>query len=180
MINGMVKLFSALLPDIMKTAFYPCCALDIGEPIRLLTGYVDKIIFCDLNPRLRSRWSRILKNMTDSKLPEIEFIVGDAKNVCEQLTKIDVLFYRRDSTGEGGSALFVLRDMVLRPLLKNFSSDGGLIFTDGANSRGGNFKKMVRRNGLIKHGWKFSTTTDQPYFQEYGLWKISVSPVIVP
>jgi len=170
----MVKLFKALLPDVMKTAFYPCCSLDIEEPIRLLTGYVDKIIFCDLNPSLRSRWTHILKNITDLNLPEIEFIVGDARKVCEQLTEIDILFYRRDSTGEGGSALFVLGDMILRPLLKHFSSDGGLIFTDGSNSRGGNFSKMIRRNGLIKHGWKFSTTTDQPYFEEYGLWKISV------
>jgi hypothetical protein len=29
----------------MKTAFYPCCADDIEEPLTHLKGYADKIIF---------------------------------------------------------------------------------------------------------------------------------------
>jgi hypothetical protein len=162
----------------MKTAFYPCCSSDIEEPLRLLSGYVGNVIFCDINPRLRSRWERTLHSIADNKLPTAEFIMGDAKDVCLRLPKIDVLFYRRDSTGEGGSAFFVLGDMFLRPLLQHFPSHGGVIFTDGSNSRGGNFKKMVRRNGLIKHGWKFSTTPEQPYFDQHGLWRISVRPEI--
>jgi hypothetical protein len=66
--------------------------------------------------------------------------------------------------------------MFLRPLLQRFSSSGGYIFTDGSNSRGGNFKKMIRKNGLTKHGWKFSATPEQPYLSQHGLWRISVSP----
>jgi hypothetical protein len=160
----------------MKTAFYPCCNRDILGPIHLLSGYVDKIIFCDINPRLKTTWNRLLPNGAKRNLPMAEFIVGDAKEVCSQLSSVDVLFYRRDSTGEGGSALFVLGDMFLRPLLEHFPSNGGLIFTDGSNSRGGNFKRMIRRNGLVKHGWKFSTTPEQPYLDAHSLWKISVSP----
>lgn len=172
----MVKLFINLLLN-MKIAFYPCCNTDIEVPLRLLSGYVDKIIFCDIDPRMRGRWKRILENITDNQLPENEFIVGDAKEVCLGLPEIDVLFYRKDSTGEGGSGLFVLGDMFLRPLLQHFPSHGGLIFTDGSNSRGGNFKKMTRANGLIKHGWKFSNALEQPYLDQHGLWKISVNPV---
>jgi len=162
----------------MKTAFYPCCNTDIEVPLRLLSGYVDKIIFCDIDPRMRSRWKRILKEINDDQLPTAEFIVGDAKEVCLGLPVIDVLFYRKDSTGEGGSGLFVLGDMILRPLLQHFPSYGGLIFTDGSNSRGGNFKKMIRTNGLIKHSWKFSTALVQPYLDQHGLWKVSVNPVV--
>jgi hypothetical protein len=161
----------------MKTAFYPCCNSDIEAPLRLLSGYVDNVIFCDVNPRLRSRWKRILNEIADIQLPTAEFIVGDAKEVCLRLPVIDVLFYRKDGTGEGGSGLFVLGDMILRPLLQHFPSNGGLILTDGSNSRGSNFKKMVSRNGLIKHGWKFSTTPEQPYLDQHGLWRISVSPI---
>ena len=172
----------------------------------MLSGYVDKVIFCDINPRLNGRWERIRHKIDDINLsgsnspplaangstkyridtpplgagsfilPTAEFIVGNAREVCSQLPVIDILFYRRDSTGEGGSALFVLGDMFLRPILQHFPLNGGLIFTDGSNSRGGNFKKMVRRNGLIKHGWKFLTTPEQPYFDSHGLWRISVSP----
>lgn len=146
----------------MKTAFYPCCNLDIEEPSRLLSGYIDRVIFCDINPSLTGRWQRIRDKMARLALPKVEFIVGDARAVLPQLPVIDVLFYRRDNTGEGGSAIFVLGDMFLRPLLQRFSSSGGYIFTDGSNSRGGNFKKMIRKNGLTKHDWTFSATPEQP------------------
>ena len=162
----------------MKTAFYPCCNLDFEFPLRLLSGYVDKVIFCDINPSLSYRFKRILHKIANNKLPTAELIVGDAKKVFLLLPLIDVLFYRKDSDAEGGSGLFVLGDMFLRPLLQHFPPNGGLIFTDGSNSRGGNFKRMVRRNGLIKHGWKFSTTPEQPYFEQHGLWRISVSPYL--
>lgn len=160
----------------MKTAFYPCCNTDIEEPLRLLSGYAEKVIFCDINPRLKNRWKRIYQDLVRSDLPTADFVVGDALEVCAQIVAIDVLFYRRDSTGEGGSALFVLGDMFLRPLLLRFPLAGGLIFTDGSNSRGGNFKKMVRPSGLTKHGWKFMLTKDQPYFEQHGLRKVAVVP----
>lgn len=159
----------------MKTAFYPCCKMDIEEPLYLLSGYVDQVIFCDINPNFVDRWENINLEIVGTGLPTAKFIVGDAKDVVSKLPEIDALFYRRDSTGEGGSELFVLGDMFLRPLLLRFSVNGGFIFTDGSNSRGGNFKKMIRKNGLIKHGFRFSATTEQPYLAHHGLWRIFVS-----
>lgn len=58
------------------------------------------------------------------------FIVGDAFAALSQLDVIDVLFYRRDSSGEGGSGIFVLGDSFLRPVLKQSAPKGGLIVTD--------------------------------------------------
>jgi hypothetical protein len=152
--------------------------MDIEEPLYFLSGYVDRVIFCDINPKLIDCWKNIQHKIIGTGLPTVEFMVGGAKDAIPKLPVIDALFYRRDSTGEGGSALFVLGDMFLRPLLQHFPSHGGLIFTDGSNSRGGNFKKMVRRNGLVKHGWKFSTTPEQPYLDPHGLWRITVSPAL--
>ena len=163
---------SSLRP--LKTAFYPCCHDDIEEPLRLLSGYVGRVIFCDINPKLYPRWKRIYRSLASDQLPSAEFMIQDAREALSVLPVIDALFYRRDSTGGGGSALFVLGDVFLRPLMMRFSSNGGLIFTDGVNSRGGNFKKMIRRSGLIKHGWKFSTAPEQPYLGQHHLWKISV------
>ena len=94
------------------------------------------------------------------------------------LDTIDVLFYRRDSEGEGGSGLFVLGDVFLRPLLKRFAPKGGLIVTDGSNSRGSNFERMVRSTGLVKHGWRFSASPYQPFRPQHGLWRLSVLPVV--
>lgn len=48
------------------------------------------------------------------------FIVGDVREVLPKLPSIDVLFYRRDSSGEGGSGVFVLGDSVLPSCLADF------------------------------------------------------------
>ena len=161
----------------MRTAFYPCCNRDVEEPCRILAGEVQRIVLCDVNPSLEKHWRRIPTINLNDDLPATEFIVDDAFAALSRLAVIDVLFYRRDSGGEGGSGIFVLGDVFLRPLLKRFAPKGGLIITDDSNSRGSNFKRMVRRSGLAKHGWRFSASSDQPYRAQYGLWRISVVPV---
>jgi hypothetical protein len=159
----------------MKRAFYPCCASDIEEPRTLLRNYADEIIFCDLSPRL-SHWAKRIDGM-ESDLPVAKFVVGDVRAVLPNLPAISVLFYRRDSEGEGGSGLFTLGGSILPLILERFPAEGGLIVTDGSNSRGGNFRKMIRQNGLSKHGWNFAKLTDQPLLGSHGLWMISVTPV---
>ena len=76
-------------------------------------------------------------------VPRPSFKIGDAREIISNIAVIDVLFYRRDSNGEGGSGLFVLGDAFLPHILKRFPSEGGLIITDGSNSRGSNFKRMT-------------------------------------
>lgn len=161
----------------MKTAFYPCCDRDIEESCRILAGEVQRIVFCDINPSIEQHWRRIARMSLADDCPATEFMVDDAFAALSRLDVIDVLFYRRDSGGEGGSGIFVLGDAFLRPLLKQFAPKGGLIVTDGSNSRGSNFPRMVRRTGLMKHGWKFSASLDQPYRAQHGLWRISVVPI---
>lgn len=164
----------------MRTAFYPCCGSDIREPLRLLYEYADRVVFCDINPALMERWRRLSHQKAELSLPKVEFITGNARVVISELPVIDVLFYRKDSVGEGGGGLFVLGHMFLRPLMERFSLNGGYIFTDGSNSRGGNFEKMIGRNGLNIGDRKLSATPDQPYRSQYGLWRIRVSaaPII--
>ncbi|MGH7044903.1 MAG: hypothetical protein ACREE2_00765 [Stellaceae bacterium] len=160
----------------MSTAFYPCCAHDIEEPRALLRNYVDHIIFCDINERhsfVRNRPA----GSASARSPTAELIFGDAREVVHRLPEITVLFYRRDSTGEGGSGVFVLGDSFLPLVLQRFSTHGGLIVTDGSNSRGGNFKKMIRTNGLMKHGWKFSKSSEQPFLERHQLHIIEVKPL---
>jgi hypothetical protein len=158
----------------MKKAFYPCCAYDVVEPIKLVQNYVELIVFCDINQRFlrQKEW----RPRDASETPISEFVSGDAKTVIHHISPIDFLFYRRDSQGEGGSGLFVLGDEFLRPLMTCFSSSGGHILTDGSNSRGSNFDRMIRKSGLEKFGRRFSTAANQPYLDSHGLWLISVSP----
>ena len=162
----------------MKIAFYPCCGRDVEEPRRILAGEVDRIVLCDINPALERLWKRVAgMTPTGDGLPTTEFWVGDALPALSRLNSIDVLFCRRDSDGEGGSRLFVLGDVFLRAVLPRFASKGGLIVTDGSNSRGNNFTRMVRSAGLVKHGWRFAASSYQPYRAQHGLWRISAIPI---
>lgn len=113
-------------------------------------------------------------------MPTATFVIGDVREVLPKLPTISVLFYRSDSEGEGGSGVFILGDSVLPLILERFPVEGGLIITDGSNSRGNNFRKMIQQNGLIKHGWKFTKLPEQPLAASHGLWLISVTPAINP
>jgi hypothetical protein len=103
-------------------------------------------------------------------------LIGNVRDVISRLSVINVLFYRRDSAGEGGSGVFVLGDSFLPHILRRFPPEGGLIITDGSNSRGGNFEKMMRSNGMHKHGWSFTKSCDQPFIESDQLYVVTVTP----
>ena len=158
-----------------RTAFYPCCGLDIERPLELLRPYADEVIFCDINKSLQPRWEKCVNTITPSG-PRPRFLIDDAREAIARITQIGVLFYRKDSDGEGGSALFVLGDSFLPHILRRFPWEGGVIITDGSNSRGSNFKKMTRPNGMRKHGWLFRRSPEQPYLETDGLHVLTVAP----
>lgn len=66
-----------------------------------------------------------------------------------------MLYYKGDGVGEGGSGVFILGDRVLEWLVPKMGANG-LIITDGSNSRGSNFERMIRASGLNKFGRHFS------------------------
>ena len=68
-----------------------------------------------------------------------------------------MLFCRFDGVGESESGLFVLGDSFLPLVLASFPLNDGLIIADGSNSRGSNFKRMIRKCGLAKHRLRFET-----------------------
>jgi hypothetical protein len=158
-----------------RVAFYPCCNLDVAEPLALLRPYAEEIVFCDINARLLPRLRSIARRQSPE--PNATFRIGDVREIVGSVEVVDVLFYRRDSPGEGGSGVFVLGDSFLPSLLARFPAQGGLIITDGSNSRGSNFERMTRKSGLAKHGWRFLPCHDQPYLLSHGLHVISVQPV---
>jgi hypothetical protein len=150
-----------------RVAFYPCCATDLLEPLSILEGLADEVVFCDINRRLLPRWKAREQERAVSEL-QATFMIADARDAVQELPIIDVRFYRRDGTGEGGSGIFVLGDSFLPFILERFNPVGGLIITDGSNSRDGNFKKMIGQNGLEKHGWSFSARGRQPVGSNSG------------
>ena len=158
-----------------RVAFYPCCGLDIERPLELLRPYADEVIFCDINRSLQRRWQKFLNPMPPFG-PRPTSLTGDAREVISQITQINVLFYRKDSDGEGGSGIYVLGESFLPHVLQRFPGDGGLIITDGSNSRGSNFKRMKRPNGMCRHGWAFRRSPEQPYLASDGLHVITVIP----
>lgn len=162
-------------PPGARAAFYPCCAGDFEEPLELLRDFADDVVFCDVNASLRRHWDEFSQRRAGD-LPRATFLLEDLRTAIERMDRIDVLFYRRDSGGEGGSGIFVLGDSVLPHLLRRFPREGGILITDGSNSRGGNFKRMIRPSGLTKHGWVFRKASMQPLLERHGLYVISAAP----
>ncbi len=158
-----------------RIAFYPCCANDISEPRRLLTGLVDEIIFCDL--RKPKSWDSKAKG---SDAPHIRFVQQDVRLYIPQLPCIKVLFYRRDSAGEGGSGIYLLGKRWLEQIVNHFSPEGSLIVADGSNSGGGLFRKMTRPAGYAKRswGWRFGPAPEQPWLESHGLHAIEVARIV--
>lgn len=162
------------LPVSDRVAFYPCCSTDIEEPLELLRDFADEVVFCDVNPLLQQHWKEIATRFTGG--PKASFLAADARTAVEGVERIDVLFYRHDSEGEGGSGLFVLGDSFLPRLLRRFPVQGGYLITDGSNSRGNNFERMTRSSGLTKHGCHFRKTAEQPFLAKHRLYVVAVVP----
>jgi hypothetical protein len=156
-----------------KTAFYPCCAKDIVEPIQLLSKYIDQICFCDLGDS-----GKHLVKQNQDKIPKPYYLQGDARGLVKTIKQIDVLFYRRDSAGEGGSALFVLGDSFLPFALEKFNPAGGFVITDGSNARGSIYKRMKRNSGYDGYGWHIQKANEQPFENEHDLLIFTVTPSV--
>lgn len=142
-------------PSDRKVAVYPCCARDFRRPLFILGKYVDHVIFCDIDPKRLAAFELFKTKKNLPQKPTSEFYLGDAIECLQSIESFDVLYYTNDGVGEGGSGVFVLGDRVLEWLVPKMASTG-LIITDGSNSRGSNFERMIRPSGLNKHGRHFS------------------------
>lgn len=116
----------------VKIGFYPCCATDIEEPLALLQGQVDVMIFCDSNRRLTAAWQAATRRLAQQS-PVPLFMVSDVWQALPLLPTLSVFFYRNDSAGEGGSGIGMLQMSGLRRILRHFPDRGGLLLTDGSN-----------------------------------------------
>jgi hypothetical protein len=162
------------IDSLPKRAFYPCCANDIDEPRHLLAGLVEEIIYCDRHfPR---GWTQ---PKSSSGLPDVRFIKRDISDYIDRLPLIHVFFYRRDSTGEGGSGLYILGKQWLGRILQHFPDEGGLIITDGSNRGSSIFKKMIRPSGYTRESWgcQFWPSPDQPWLETHRLYKIEMKRI---
>lgn len=155
-----------------RIGFYPCCAHDIREPSVALAGLVDEIIFCDKSPYLHD------DPMLSDFGPRRKFWKMDIRDALEKISHIDVFFYRRDGTSEGGSGVFVLGRDIFPKVLSKMTAPHCLIVTDGSNSRGGTFRKMKRNSGLKSCGKHITKRPDQR-FQAMGVLEFDVKPTAI-
>lgn len=125
---------SQSLPTVKRTGFYPACAGDYLEPLQLLKGWVDHLIFCDIQviPQGRQNICDLRETIESQGLPEASFFIGDALSALACIKPVDVFFLRRDSSGEGGSDMNLLRAARIR-LVLSVINPGGLLVTDKPN-----------------------------------------------
>lgn len=161
--------------SLRRRAFYPCCADDIEEPRHLLAGLVEEIIYCD-----RHRPLGFVQPEPIDGLPSVSFVRRDLNDYVDLLPRIHVLFYRRDSTSEGGSGLFILGKDWLPRLLQHFPDEGGLIISDGSNQGNNIFSKMRRPGGYLRKAWgcQFWPSQEQPWLTTHKLHRIEMKRIV--
>lgn len=171
----------------LRTAFYPCCGTDIIVPLRILRDFVDRVIFCDSTVSVAEQYEKTAAK-ANPKWPATRLITGPAQEAVKRLQRIDVLFYRCDGVGEGGSGVKVLGNNFLPLVLEHMPISGGLIITDGSNTYPKSFEKMIRPRGVMKFGWHLHPHPTHPiicppdgrsYCHDGKLHVIQVTPVIV-
>lgn len=120
-------------PSAKRTGFYPASARDYLEPLQLLKGWVDHMVFCDiwLVPQGRQPLRQLRETALEDGLPEPSFLLGDALSAMSYLKPVDVFFLRGDSGGEGGSGLFLLGPERL-PLTLSLIKPNGILVADRA------------------------------------------------
>ena len=155
-----------------KIAFCPACCGDFFESRKILSSFVDEIIYCDIEEH--PNWNRIDNK---DRSPKVSLVIEDAKTYVHKLPKIDVIFYRNDGKGEGGSGLNVNGPWGADNIATKFGNEGGLIITDGSNDEGHIYKKMFRPEGYTRNktGLHFQLADDQHLLNEYGLHIIEVT-----
>lgn len=137
------------------TIFYPCCGIDISNPIKLLGDKSTHFIFCDI--RRYRNWKEIEKSYAS-----VTFLRMDAWDAISKLPEIDILFYRRDGMSEGGSGVEVLGDDYLEKLFLKFPPNGGKIITDGSNAFGHRLAEL--KCGLVTcSGFNVSLSDNQEF-----------------
>lgn len=147
----------------IKTAFYPCCADDFEESYAILSELAEEIIFCDLNISAQKKL-----NKQRTSFPKAQFILRDAVEAIKEIECIDVFFYRKDSNGEGGSAIYFFGDKIFPFIVEKLNKNGALIISDGSNARGSNWRKMSRKNGVELYGRFFKPADEQKYLERRG------------
>jgi hypothetical protein len=154
----------------IRTGFYPVCARDYVEPLRLLKGWIDELIFCDIMcmPKSSAALDELRHLAKEEKLPNPSILTGDALVAMRVLKPVDLFFMRRDSDGEGGSELNLLGTGRL-PDVVEMIQPAGLLVTDRACGRGwfDDFEKG-RRNPYRVKNREIHLSIEQPW-REHGL-----------
>ena len=163
-------------PMAKRTGFYPACERDYLEPLQMLKGWVDHLIFCDIRhvPHGHVALRELSATIHNKELPEASFFLGDALSALTCLKPVDVFFLRRDSGGEGGSGLYLLGSDRLA-LSLNLIKPGGLLITDERNGFG--WLPKLKSGELLDYqvgNRNITLSASQPW-KAHGLFAMQVS-----
>ncbi len=159
-----------------RIAFYPFCGNDIKEPLEILNGRVDVVVFCDNDPQYKDYWHSEKRLKQLRPIPVSGFVCRDPIAVILDMRRIDVLFYRRygGSTGENP---FDLQPYLLPLILSRMPESGGLIITDGSICQPHMWEKIVTGVRVSKYGCHFELAHPQLFQdEEPQLLQLQVRP----
>lgn len=153
-----------------RTGFYPAAGSDYLEPMRILKGWVEQMMFCDNRTAPQGpALTELRKTAMQEGLPAPSFFLGDARFAIECMQPVDLLLVWRDGDGEGGSGLCLLRSENIVKTLSMIKI-GGLLLVD-RRCGGGLFDDFHkgRRSPYCVGGREISLSDQQPWTEHHLL-----------
>ena len=110
-----------------RIAFHPFCENDIKEPLGLLNGRVDVVVFCDNDPQYKDYWHQEKRLKRLKPAPISGFVCREPSAVILDMRRIDVLFYRHRHGRDTRESPFDSQPYLLPLILSRIPESGGLI-----------------------------------------------------
>ncbi len=162
-----------------RIGFYPFCGNDIKEPLEILNGRVDVVVFCDEDLQYKDYWHREKSLKRLKPTPVSGFVCREPSAVVLDIRRIDVLFYRRRDGRGAGENFFDAQPYLLPLVLSRMPESGGLLITDGSICPPDMWERIVMDVKVIKYGCHFELRHPQPFQDKQPrLLQIQVRPYV--
>lgn len=158
-----------------RVAFYPCCACDFLDPLQLLGEFVDEVVFCDRLPSISASLAGAKAKGLVPAAPASRCLSVPWRSALSDLKCVDVLFYRNDSEGEGGSGDSPLALAAL-PLILNLMPMDGLIITDCKYDPDKVFSHLRHARNVRVGIWELTLLPEMLHENHLHVFQLNIRP----
>lgn len=163
-----------------RIGFYPSCGSDLQEPLAILNGQVDVVVFCDEDPQYKDQWDREKRMKRLKPAPVSGFVCKEPSAVVLDMRRIDVLFYRSLGASDARENPFDRQPYFLPLILSRMPEKGGLIISDSSPFPVEMWQRVLTGVRVTKFGCHFELVQPPPLqVKQANLQQVQVRPYAI-